>query len=91
MNRFEFYGLSADLNLFCEIGTICFISFSTILTAAMVKLSLNDLTNESDAVVMGSIVNKYSYWNPEHTIIYSDVTIKVEKVISGRSGSMVTL
>ncbi len=72
------------------LATICFIFFSTLSNAAMVKLSLNDLTNEADAVVMGIIVNKYSYWNPEHTTIYSDVTIKVDKVISGRAETFVT-
>ena len=58
--------------------------------AAMIKIALEQLAKKADTIVQGTVVNQTSAWNPEHTAIYTDVTVNVEKTISGSPGDSVT-
>ena len=58
--------------------------------AAMLKIELKQLADEADTIVQGTVVNQTSAWNPEHTAIYTDVTVDVDKTITGSPGNSVT-
>ncbi len=57
--------------------------FSSTGKTAMLKLSLEQLTKNADSIVLGVVADKSSFWNDKHTVIYTDVTVKVERSIVG--------
>ncbi len=63
---------------------------SGLAAAAMIKLSLEQLTAEADAIVQGIVVYQESAWNAQHTAIYTDVTLAVEGAVKGLPGLEVT-
>jgi transcriptional regulator CtsR len=44
---------------------------------------LEDLINGADSVVVGTVVEHSSYWNDEHTGIYTSVVLSVEERLKG--------
>ena len=58
--------------------------------AAMVKLGVPELAARADTVVVGTVVDLASAWNPAHTAIYTDVTVEVDEVVKGKAGRRVT-
>jgi len=59
-------------------------------SALMVEMSMDQLSQEADNVVRGTVVKQVSAWNLGHTAIHTDVTIAVDEVISGSERSEVT-
>lgn len=51
--------------------------------AAMVRRSLEQLSQEADTIVIGTIARQVSSWNNEGTRIVTDVTVTVEESIKG--------
>lgn len=51
--------------------------------SAMVKRSLEQLSQEADTIVVGTITRQVSTWNDQHTAIRTDVTVTVEEHIKG--------
>jgi hypothetical protein len=49
----------------------------------MIKLSLDQLTNRADTIVLGTVWTQTSAWNPQRTAIYTNVTLNVETVVKG--------
>ncbi|RJQ36456.1 MAG: hypothetical protein C4555_07455, partial [Dehalococcoidia bacterium] len=47
------------------------------------KTSLDELTDNADAIVTGTVIEKISYWNDEHTSIYTSVIISVDDGVKG--------
>jgi hypothetical protein len=45
--------------------------------------SLTDLTNGADFIVAGTVTDKVSYWNDEHTRIYTSVILSLEDRLKG--------
>ena len=52
----------------------------------LVRASLSDLVATNSQVVVGEVVDAYSYWNPEGTFILTDVTLATREVVKGESG-----
>jgi len=63
--------------------------FPGLASAAMIKMSMEQLTTEADTIVKGAVINQESAWNDKHTEIYTDVTVEVEEVIKGSPGGEV--
>jgi hypothetical protein len=55
--------------------------------AVMVRLSLQQLSRESDTIVLGTVTQRVSAWNTLHTAIYTDVMVTVGEVIKGTPAS----
>ena len=48
--------------------------------------SLKGLTDGADSVIVGTVVERSSYWNDEHTGIYTSVVLSVEETLKGEKG-----
>jgi hypothetical protein len=59
--------------------------------AAMRTLPMADLARKADTIVLGTVTQQESAWDAQHTAIYTDVTLAVERVLTGPSGEVVTL
>jgi hypothetical protein len=59
--------------------------------AAMRKISIADLVKKADTIVLGTVTQQASAWNAQYTAIYTDVTLAVERVLTGLPGEVVTL
>jgi hypothetical protein len=57
----------------------------------MLKMSVEDLTRQADTIVVGTVTQQESAWDAQHTAIYTDVTVAVERVLAGPPGDTVTL
>jgi hypothetical protein len=57
--------------------------FFTHASALMVKLSLEELTTESNSIIIGKVDDIKCAWDEEHRFIYTYVTIKVEETLKG--------
>jgi hypothetical protein len=67
---------------------LCFLYISASESKAQVKkMSANDLTKESTAVLYGKCSKLKSEWNENRSIIYTQVTIIPEEYIKGNLGS----
>src|SRR3989442_558558 len=49
----------------------------------LVRLSLEQLTEASSAIVRGHVVSQESGWNPAHTHIFTTTTIAVDQALKG--------
>jgi hypothetical protein len=49
-------------------------------------LSLDQLTANSDRIVVGTVDQRSSCWNDEHTGIYTSVSLSVEETLKGTAG-----
>ncbi len=47
------------------------------------KSPLEEFINSADSVVVGTVVEQNSYWNDEHTGIYTSVVLSVEEMLKG--------
>ena len=73
-------------------GTIPAVSAPTGTAAATIpRPSLDDLTNQADLIVVGRVDSLSSQWNPEHTHIFTNVGVSVERVIKGAAGGEVVV
>jgi len=59
--------------------------------AAMRKLPMEDLARKAAMIVLGTVTQQESAWDAQHTAIYTDVTLAVERVLTGPSEAVVTL
>ena len=57
---------------------------------AMYQLSLKQLSQGAETIVLGTVTDQVSAWNDLHTAIYTDVIIEVEEAIKGAVGPEVT-
>jgi hypothetical protein len=58
--------------------------------AAMRKIPLKDLVRKADTIVLGMVTQQVSAWDAQYTAIYTDVTLEVERVLTGPPGERVT-
>ena len=56
----------------------------------MRKLPMKDLVRKADTIVLGTVIQQESAWDAQHTAIYTDVTLAVERVLAGTPGEVVT-
>lgn len=62
---------------------VFFLSMVSTLHALMIKIPPAVLTTGADLVVSGKVTNVISYWNSDHTAIYTDVTVTINHVEKG--------
>lgn len=54
-----------------------------VVSASMIKISVEDLTREADVIIIGDIKEVESRWNLWRTMIYTYSTLSVEKYVKG--------
>jgi hypothetical protein len=59
--------------------------------AAMRKIPIGDLTRKADTIVLGTVTQQTSAWDAKYAAIYTDVTLEVERVLTGPPRAVVTL
>jgi hypothetical protein len=59
-------------------------------TTAMIQLSLPQLIQGAETIVLGTVTHQVSAWNATHTAIYTDVVLQVEEAMKGMAGPEVT-
>ena len=62
-------------------------SLSTAPATTLVRLSLEQMSQASTAIVRGNVVGQETTWNPQHTEIITSTTIAVENVVKGEPPS----
>lgn len=66
--------------------------FSTVTDATQIRYkSVEQLGSESSDVVRGKVTSVQSYWNPQHTKIFTETIITVDESYKGSGDSVVRL
>lgn len=60
-------------------------------TIATSQASVDDLTQLADSILVGTVKSLNSYWNEEHTRIFTDVRVSVETPVKGALGSEIVV
>jgi len=78
--------------LFCiVVSSLLLLASTGTVQADSVKLNLKELTNGADSILVGTVTERSSYWNDEHTRIYTSVVFSVEDRMKGDAGPQVTI
>ncbi len=59
--------------------------------AIRLKTTWGERVDLSEKIFRGEVVAVKSYWNPERTVIHTDVTIQVEEYIKGNGPKEITI
>lgn len=71
--------------------SVLVVPFLLLLTATasattLVHRSLDRLTSDNETIVEATVLDIHSYWNPEHTFIFTDVHARLSQVLKGLPG-----
>ncbi len=66
-------------------------ALTPVVSALIVKISLEDLTKEADVIVIGDIKEVESSWNLWRTMVYTYSTVSVENYIKGTGSEKLTI
>lgn len=58
--------------------------FSFALKAQLYKVDIEKKINKSSLIIEGTVTDQYSFWNPQHTLIFTSNTVKVSKLFKGK-------
>ena len=79
----------------CFVIACCLVAgvvpFRTAHATTMQHLETRDLVVGSSEVVIGEVEGTRSYWNPAHTRILTDVSVRVSRALKGDPGTRLTL
>jgi len=56
---------------------------ASVAKALMIQLSLEELTEEADSVIIGTVLDSQSYWNNDRNSIYTTVTVTLDNHLKG--------
>jgi len=59
--------------------------------STFVAMSDQQLVAQSDAIVVGKVLETFSYWNDEHTMIYTEAVINVQRVVVGEAPALINV
>lgn len=83
--------MTASKRALSVIALFALIAAAPAFATLIVPLSQEDLVTGADVVVQGRILETRSFWNQEHTVIFTDVRIQVEDPVLGHPSSVVTV
>lgn len=81
MKQFRWIIISILLVIISSISPLAFTTH--IVQADTAELGLEELTNNTDSIIIGTVIEQNSYWNDEHTRIYTSVVLSVEESLKG--------
>lgn len=70
-----------QLNLIALVA--CLFVFSPVLNAQLYKVELDEKVKSAMLIAEGKVIEKKSFWNAEHTMIYTANTVEVYKLFKG--------
>ena len=59
--------------------------------STFVALSDQELVTQSDAIVVGEVLETFSYWNDEHTMIFTEAVVNVQRVVTGDAPALINV
>jgi hypothetical protein len=59
--------------------------------STFVAMDQGELVSQSNAVVEGRIQNVQSFWNEEHTMIFTHSLVEVESTVAGKAARFITV
>jgi len=59
--------------------------------STFIALGDAELVAQSDAIVVGEVLDTYSYWNDEQTMIFTEAVINVHRVVAGDAPALVNV
>jgi len=59
--------------------------------ATLRAMKLADLTHGADVIFVGTVVNRVSAWNVDHSRIYTRTTFQVEDYLKGQAGETIVI
>jgi len=62
---------------------LCLIFFSFAVNAQLYKITLDQKIGNASLIVEGKVIAQHSFWNEQHTIIYTSNTLQVYKLFKG--------
>lgn len=65
------------------VALLLFLPAGSLPATILLKLSVEKMTVESDAIIMGEVTEVKSQWNAQQTTLYTYTTIKVSRCIDG--------
>src|SRR4051812_2165688 len=69
---------------FLRLSLLLYIIFSgTRINAQLYKIELDEKINNSTLIIEGKVISKKSFWNNEHTMIFTANTVEVYKLFKG--------
>src|SRR3954467_6376018 len=60
-----------------------FILSESVKAQSLYEVSLTEKVNRSGLIIEGKVANQQSFWNSQHTIIYTSSSIEVYKIFKG--------
>lgn len=57
--------------------------YSLVSTAQLFEVSLDEKVQQANLIVEGTVIEKYAFWNPTHSMIFTSNKIKLHKVFKG--------
>ena len=67
------------------IAAFCIMGSGLVGASTFLKEDIKSLKNQSEAVVHAKVVDIRSYWDSDHAVIYTDVTLDVHGTLHGTS------
>jgi hypothetical protein len=68
----------------CVLFLAAFVSLAAPASAtSLVRRGIESLTRDNETVVQGSVLEIHSYWNAEHTFIFTDVRVRPSQLFKG--------
>ncbi len=59
--------------------------------STFVALSDQQLVAQSDAIVVGEVLETFSYWNDAHSMIYTEAVFSVQRVVAGDAPALINV
>ena len=59
--------------------------------STFLKEDVKSLKKQSEAVVHAKVLDAHSYWNADHTVIFTDVTLEVKGRLHGASDDLIVV
>ena len=69
---------------------LLFLACSATMASAtqVVQLDTRGLVRSSHDIVIGEVTASRSYWNPEHSRIFTDITVRIAESLKGAAGTV---
>jgi len=75
MKRFRWISIAT---FFIVVSSLLPLALTSPAQADSGKINLKELTNGADSILVGTVVERSSYWNEEHTQIYTSVAFSID-------------
>ena len=72
-------------------GVVLLLSASLATATTLVRLDFDDLVEQADRIVIGTVEHTQGFWEETGTFVHTDVTLSVDRNLRGRGPSEIVL